>query len=93
MMTVVVCLLFLIPATIAAVYYVILTGIGWRAMTRQVDGSPRTRFAILIPAHDEESVLADTSGGGGITVSQPSPSHTGHRRQQHRRYRRSGSSE
>ena len=59
-MTVVVCLLFLIPATIAAVYYVVLTSIGWRLTDRPADGSSKTRFAILIPAHNEDRVLAET---------------------------------
>ena len=59
-MTAAVCLTFLVPATVAAVYYIALTAIGWRAKPAVNDVAPRTKFAVLLPAHDEEAVLGDT---------------------------------
>lgn len=54
-------LVFLIPATAIALAYAVLTGIGWRAARRNASTlAPQIRFAIVIPAHDEEAVLPQT---------------------------------
>jgi cellulose synthase/poly-beta-1,6-N-acetylglucosamine synthase-like glycosyltransferase len=53
-------LLFLIPATVVAVYYAVLTTVGWKNCRRGAAPSPRTTFAVVIPAHDEEEVLGST---------------------------------
>lgn len=58
-MIVAVSLCLLIPASVAAVYYFALTALGWRTVCREL-APPQTRFAILIPAHDEERCLAHT---------------------------------
>lgn len=55
-----ICLLFLIPATIAAGYYILLTVLGRHVRHLSHDMPARTRFAILIPAHNEEAVLGET---------------------------------
>lgn len=57
-MAVTVALLFLIPATVACGYYLALTTLGWRRPTAATGGPPAHSFAVLIPAHDEEAVLA-----------------------------------
>lgn len=58
-MTTLVCLLFLLPATGACLYYFGLTTLGWRR-----PGNPQhcadASFAIVIPAHNEEHGLAMT---------------------------------
>jgi cellulose synthase/poly-beta-1,6-N-acetylglucosamine synthase-like glycosyltransferase len=43
-------------------YLLVLTGAAVRAprRTRPVDAAPRTRFAILVPAHNEENLIAST---------------------------------
>lgn len=58
-MTTIVCLAFLIPATVACLYYFGLTTLGWRRMTNPKH-STDTSFAIAIPAHNEELGLAAT---------------------------------
>jgi 1,2-diacylglycerol 3-beta-glucosyltransferase len=52
-------LAFLIPASLAAGYYFLLSMLGWHRTTA-VATAPATRFAVLIPAHDEEIVLPAT---------------------------------
>ena len=52
--------LFVLPATAAAGYYAGLTALGWAARRPPLPAAPATRLAVLIPAHDEELVLADT---------------------------------
>ena len=53
-----VCLAFLVPATIACGYYFVLATIGWRHRTTPI-GVPRHRFTVLIPAHNEEKTVGD----------------------------------
>ena len=60
MLTAAVCLVFLIPATVAAGYYLLLTTIGWTSPPVKASTKPRTRFAVLIPAHNEEAILPGT---------------------------------
>jgi 1,2-diacylglycerol 3-beta-glucosyltransferase len=55
-----VCLAFLVPATVAAGYYVLLTTVGWLPSRGKIAIAPRTRFTVLVPAHDEEASLPDT---------------------------------
>ncbi|MCZ2344155.1 MAG: glycosyltransferase [Bacteroidales bacterium] len=60
-MLAVVCLLFLIPATLATGYYVFLTLLGqWTTRPLLPTVLARTRFAVLVPAHNEEAVLGAT---------------------------------
>ncbi|MGL6096306.1 MAG: glycosyltransferase family 2 protein [Fimbriiglobus sp.] len=60
MIAAVVCVLFFVPATVAAEYYALFATLGWRK-PRPVSGTtPRTRFAVLVPAHDEELGLPRT---------------------------------
>ena len=59
-MLVLVCVMLLVPATIAAVYYFTLTAIGWHRVRHGLATPPRTRFVILVPAHDEELCLSHT---------------------------------
>jgi cellulose synthase/poly-beta-1,6-N-acetylglucosamine synthase-like glycosyltransferase len=56
-MTVAVTLLFLVPATVAAGYYLLLTTLGWRRPPGTPVGEPVHSFAVVIPAHDEEATL------------------------------------
>ncbi len=56
----IVALFFLIPATVVAVYYAALTTLGWRSTRRPGGPLPAVRFAIVVPAHDEEPVLGAT---------------------------------
>jgi 1,2-diacylglycerol 3-beta-glucosyltransferase len=60
MTAVIVCLLFLVPATAACLYYFALTSVGWwRA--RPLPAEPPTHaFAVVIPAHNEELSLPAT---------------------------------
>ncbi len=73
MTAVLVCLLFLAPATAACLYYLVLTTVGWRQSgrhtpyaVRSVRHTPCTgyipthTFAVVIPAHDEELGLPAT---------------------------------
>jgi cellulose synthase/poly-beta-1,6-N-acetylglucosamine synthase-like glycosyltransferase len=68
MTVVIVCLAFLVPATVACLYYFLLTTIGWKRSPlapREVSGFPLAeregyRFAVIIPAHDEELGLPAT---------------------------------
>lgn len=50
----------LIPAVCTACYYVVLAVVGmiWRSNECSVTGRPRHRFVILIPAHNEASIIA-----------------------------------
>jgi cellulose synthase/poly-beta-1,6-N-acetylglucosamine synthase-like glycosyltransferase len=48
----------LVPATAAAAYYVLLTTA--RPRRTPAGGGGRTRFAVLVPAHDEAGGVADT---------------------------------
>jgi cellulose synthase/poly-beta-1,6-N-acetylglucosamine synthase-like glycosyltransferase len=56
-----VCLIFLLPATAACLYYLVPTAVGLRGKhaTRR-RGKPRHSFAVLIPAHDEQTTLPAT---------------------------------
>lgn len=60
MLNAAVCLGLLLPATVAAGYYALLTAVGWRRPCPVPLAEPRTRFAVLIPAHDEEAGLPRT---------------------------------
>ncbi len=52
-------LAFLVPATAAGLYYAVLTTIGRRRS--KIDSAPSLhRFAVLVPAHDEELSLPDS---------------------------------
>jgi cellulose synthase/poly-beta-1,6-N-acetylglucosamine synthase-like glycosyltransferase len=57
-----VCLVFLLPATAACLYYLVPTVVGvWRrAHAPRPVAQPRHTFAILIPAHDEQTTLPAT---------------------------------
>ncbi|OWK46784.1 glycosyltransferase family 2 protein [Fimbriiglobus ruber] len=48
------------PATLVCLYYLVLTGIGWRPRSVSRGSIPNLRLAILIPAHDEEDGLPVT---------------------------------
>lgn len=52
----VIALAFLVPASAACLYYLVLTSIG-RRHSKPVIAKHRHRFAVLIPAHDEELSL------------------------------------
>ncbi len=60
MTAVLVCLLFLAPATAACLHYFILTTLGWRRGRPLPEAEPAHTFAIVIPAHDEELGLPAT---------------------------------
>jgi 1,2-diacylglycerol 3-beta-glucosyltransferase len=63
MTAVLVCLLFLAPATAACLYYLVLTTVGWRHSSRHTECAgyfPTHTFAVVIPAHDEELGLPAT---------------------------------
>lgn len=51
---------FLVPAAAVAVYYAVLTTVGWRTNRAAGFSHDLPRFAVLIPAHDEEAVLPAT---------------------------------
>jgi cellulose synthase/poly-beta-1,6-N-acetylglucosamine synthase-like glycosyltransferase len=60
MTAVLICALFLVPASVACLYYFALTALGWRR-TRPAPAVPPTRaFAVVIPAHNEEAGLPAT---------------------------------
>lgn len=50
----------LVPGGVAAAYLGALTMIGTRSPRRGLPNAPRHRLAILVPAHDEASGIADT---------------------------------
>ncbi len=50
----------LIPATLAAGYYFVLTTLGWWPRRSQASAEARFTFAVLIPAHNEELSLEAT---------------------------------
>lgn len=60
MTAVLVCLLMLVPATVACLYYVVLTTAGWRRHRPSPQTTPSRTFAVVIPAHDEELGLPAT---------------------------------
>jgi cellulose synthase/poly-beta-1,6-N-acetylglucosamine synthase-like glycosyltransferase len=63
MTMVLICLAFLIPATVACLYYFVLTTIGWNRrhpLKREGDRKREGDFWIVIPAHDEELGLPAT---------------------------------
>jgi cellulose synthase/poly-beta-1,6-N-acetylglucosamine synthase-like glycosyltransferase len=76
MTAVLVCLLLLVPATVACLYYLVLTTVGWRRGHRPPQTEPAHTFAVVIPAHDEElglpatvrSVLASDYPAGKLRV-------------------------
>src|SRR5688572_28655662 len=55
-----VCLVLLVPATVACLYYLVLTTVGWRRGQPLLEASPTHTFAVVIPAHDEELGLTAT---------------------------------
>lgn len=58
MLAAVLCLAFLLPATAACLFYLVLTTVGRRPTP--ASALPTRRFAVLIPAHDEELSLPAT---------------------------------
>src|SRR5687768_11219780 len=60
MTAVLVCLLMLVPATVACLYYVVLTAVGWRRHRPSPQAPPTHTFAVVIPAHNEELGLPET---------------------------------
>lgn len=58
MAAVVACLAFLLPASAACLYYLVLTTLGWRRSRALPVGEPRHTFTVVIPAHDEEPGIA-----------------------------------
>ena len=54
------CLAFLVPATAAALYPLALTLAGRASRRATTRGEPTLTFAILVPAHDEETTLPAT---------------------------------
>jgi GT2 family glycosyltransferase len=54
------CLVFLVPATVACLYYFALTAVGWRRVRPLPETQPVHAFAVVIPAHDEEHGLPAT---------------------------------
>jgi cellulose synthase/poly-beta-1,6-N-acetylglucosamine synthase-like glycosyltransferase len=60
MTAVLVCLLLLVPATVACLYYLVLTTVGWRRGRPLPPGEPTRTFAVVIPAHNEELGLPAT---------------------------------
>ncbi|MBY0528423.1 MAG: glycosyltransferase [Gemmataceae bacterium] len=54
--------LLLAPVTLAGAYYALLAVVGLtsRRRSRQLPSGPPLRFAIVIPAHDEEDAIAET---------------------------------
>src|SRR5262245_4713840 len=58
----IVCVLSLFPAVLACAYYVVLAGTRLLAgpVARLPSSKPTHSFAIVIPAHNEEAVLAGT---------------------------------
>ncbi len=52
-------IILLVPATVAALYYVILTSVGRQPRPLSAI-EPRHRFAVLVPAHNEEISLPTT---------------------------------
>jgi|GEM_PF-929663 len=60
MVTTVVWIALLLPATVACLYYVVLTVAGQRARQHHHESVPAHTFAVLIPAHNEETVLSAT---------------------------------
>lgn len=60
MTAVLVCLLLLVPATVACLYYLVLTTVGWRRGRPLPRTEPAHAFAVVIPAHDEELGLPAT---------------------------------
>jgi 1,2-diacylglycerol 3-beta-glucosyltransferase len=69
-------LVFLLPATFAAGYYLVLTALGWQSRLMKTIHAPRLSFAVVIPAHNEElglpktlhSLLVANDGNLSITV-------------------------
>ncbi|QJW92788.1 glycosyltransferase [Frigoriglobus tundricola] len=60
MLTAVASLAFLIPATIACLYYVAFTLAARRARPHRAASGPTRTFAVLIPAHNEQDALPAT---------------------------------
>lgn len=55
-----VCLTLLLPATAACLLYLVPAVLGWWRSSPAMPGFTRPRFAVLIPAHDEERSLPQT---------------------------------
>lgn len=60
MVTVFIWIALLIPATVACIYYVVLTLAGQRSRRSSNEPAPAHTFAVLIPAHNEEAALPAT---------------------------------
>ncbi|HVK16832.1 MAG TPA: glycosyltransferase family 2 protein, partial [Fimbriiglobus sp.] len=60
MTAVLVCLMLLVPATVACLYYLVLTTVGWRCGRAIPRSEPAHTFAVVIPAHNEELGLTAT---------------------------------